>query len=101
MTKKNDNTVWITEKYSTDSVGYTSVEDAIQRLQMVLAEATEAGWEDLNLDYDSYGDSLSLYIFGKRPESEKEKTKRLELIRDTENRERLQYEALKKKFLEK
>ena len=101
MSKKNDDIVWIHKKFELDSgsLGYESVESAIDRLQKALTKAKEEGWKDLSLDYDySYDDSQYLYIYGKRPENEKEKAKRLKDIESAKDRERQQYEALRKKF---
>jgi hypothetical protein len=99
---KKGEIVWVSAIYKDKYIsGYGTIEDAIKQLQNLQVQALGEGWKDLVLDYrslDSYSDTERLYIVGKRPENEKEKTKRLDRIKATQDWERKQYEALKTKF---
>ena len=88
-----------TEKYYGDFEG--SLESIISQLQSEL----DAGWEGIDIEYESHDGYQEYYVYKHREETDKEYEKRMKLLEKekaeklkAKERRRKEYEKLKKEF---
>lgn len=85
-----------------------SVEELIKKLNDMFLDAVSLGYSNVRIEdtYEGYGGdgsyTTSYYLVGERPETKKETAERIqhitEIAKANADRERAEYERLKKKF---
>jgi FKBP-type peptidyl-prolyl cis-trans isomerase 2 len=96
--KKTGGKVWVSKNYPAHSFLYTRIEEVIEQLQEALAAQNRGEWKDLSLEIDDEYGTQSIILTGSRPENDKERQIREADEARSEEYQRKQYEALKKKF---